>query len=76
MFATPELPEPSAASIAMSTGVEFVQPPGQALPSQVSELVGAAPSAFAVKLVPEPSRPAPLVAVIEPDCVPAVASYV
>ena len=42
----------------MSTGVEFVQPPGQALPSQVSELVGAAPSAFAVKLVPVLDRPA------------------
>ena len=70
MLPMPE-PVPSLPAIAAVIGEVFVQPPGHGLPSQVSELVAGVPSACAVKLVPEPVRPAPFVAVTEPLCVVA-----
>ena len=68
--ATPE-PEPSSAEMPIVTGMLFVQPPGHALPSQVSVLVGAVASDWAVKLVPELESPALSCAVTEPLCVAA-----
>ena len=62
--ATPE--PPSEAVMPIVTGMLFVQPPGHALPSQVSELVGAVESDWAVKLVPELDSPALFCAVTEP----------
>ena len=38
--------------MSMLTGVALLQPPGQEKPLQVSELVGAAESDWAVKVVP------------------------
>ncbi len=58
------------------TGMLFVQPPGHALPSQVSELVGAVESDCAVKLVPVLVSPALFCAVTDPVWVPAVLSKV
>ena len=52
------------------------QPAEQAAALQVTELVGAAESDWAVKLVPELASPALFCAVTEPDCVPAVPSKV
>ena len=52
------------------------QPAEQAIVLQVTELVGAAESAWAVKLVPALSSPALFCAVTEPVCVPAVLSNV
>ena len=48
------------------------QPAEQAALLQLIELVGAEPSAWAVKLVPELESPALFCAVTEPLCVPAV----
>ena len=70
MVATPE-PVPSSAVMPIVTGMPFVQPPGQELPSQVSELVGAVESDWAVKLVPELESPALFCAVTLPLWVPA-----
>ncbi len=57
--------------MSMLTGEEFDQPPGQEKPLQVSELVGAAESDWAVKLVPLLERPALFCAVTGPVCVAA-----
>jgi hypothetical protein len=70
IVATPE--PPSEAVMPIVTGMLFVQPPGQALPSQVSELVGAAESDWAVKLLPVLESPALFWAVTDPLCVPAL----
>ena len=68
---TPEaLPSP-AALIATATGELPYQPAEQAAVLQVIELVGAAESAVAVKLVPLLELPAVSCAVTEPVCVPA-----
>ena len=69
MLATPE--PPSEALMSMFTGVEFDQPPGHEKPLQVSELVGAVESDWAVKLVPPLDSPALFCAVTEPVCVAA-----
>ena len=68
-LATPE--PPSDALMSMLTGDEFDQPPGQEKPLQVSELVGAAESDWAVKLVPLLDSPALFCAVTLPVCVAA-----
>ena len=52
------------------------QPAEQATVLQVTELVGADESDWAVKLVPELASPALFSAVTEPVCVPAVPSKV
>ena len=57
--------------IATDTGETVYQPAEQAIELQVTELVGAAESDWAVKLVPLPVLPALSVAVTEPLCVPA-----
>ena len=57
--------------MSMFTGDEFDQPPGQEKPLQVSELVGAAESDCAVKLVPLLDSPALFCAVTAPVCVAA-----
>ena len=57
--------------IAIDTGLVVYQPAEQAAVSQVIELVGAAASDWAVKLVPLPVLPALSWAVTEPLCVPA-----
>ena len=69
MDATPE--PPSEAEMPIVTGMLFVQPPGHALPLQLSELVGAVESDWAVKLVPLLESPALFCAVTEPVCVAA-----
>jgi hypothetical protein len=51
------------------TGELVYQPAEQAAVLQRTELVGAAPSTWAVKLALEPVRPAPFVAVTAPVCV-------
>ena len=56
------------------TGELVYQPAEQAAVLHWIELVGAAESAWAVKLVPELERPALFCAVTEPDCVAAVTS--
>ena len=60
--------------MAIATGLAVYQPAEQAAVLQVTELVGAEPSAWAVKLVPELESPALFWAVTEPLCVPAVLS--
>ena len=65
---------PSVPLIAIATGLVVYQPAEQAALSQVTELVGAEPSAWAVKLVPGLESPALFCAVTEPVCVPAVPS--
>ncbi len=60
----------------MSTGTLLIQPLEHGFVLQVIELVGAALSARAVKLVPLLERPALFCAVTEPLCVPAVLSNV
>ncbi len=67
---------PSLPAMPAVIGELFVQPPGQALPSQVSELDAGVPSACAVKVVPVLERPAPFCAVTSPLSVPAVAPKV
>ncbi len=65
---------PAAASlpvIAIDTGLVVYQPAEQAALSQVIELVGAAASDWAVKLVAELDSPALFCAVTLPVCVPA-----
>ena len=65
---------PAAASlpvIAIETGLVVYQPAEQAAVLQVMELVGAAASDCAVKLVPELDSPALFCAVTLPVCVPA-----
>ena len=63
---------PSLAVIDVETGLEVYQPAEQAALLQLIELVGAEPSACAVKLVPELESPALFCAVTEPLWVPAV----
>jgi len=70
MLPMPE-PVPSLPAIPAVIGEVLTQPPGHGLPSQVSELLAGVPSVSVVKLVPEPVRPAPFVAVTEPLCVVA-----
>ena len=53
------------------TGELVYQPPGRRALLQVSELVGAAASDWAVKLVPVLESPALFCAVTEPVCVAA-----
>ena len=67
----PEAPASPAVEIAIATGELVYQPPEQAPALQVSELVGALGSAWAVKLVPVLVRPALFVAVTDPLWVPA-----
>ncbi len=62
---------PSSAVIPIVTGTPFVQPPGQEPPSQVSALVGAVESDWAVKLVAVLESPALFCAVTLPVWVPA-----
>ena len=65
---------PAAASLpvmAIETGLVVYQPALQAAVSQVTELVGAAESDWAVKLVPLLELPALSCAVTEPLCVAA-----
>ena len=65
---------PAAASlpvIATETGETVYQPAEQAIELQLTELVGAAESDWAVKLVPLPELPALSCAVTDPVCVPA-----
>ena len=62
---------PSEPLIATATGLLVYQPALQAIVLQVTELVGAEPSDWAVKLVPELESPALFCAVTEPLCVPA-----
>ena len=57
--------------MATATGLVVYQPAEQAMVLQVTELVGAAESDWAVKLVPALVRPALFCAVTEPVCVPA-----
>ena len=57
--------------IAIDTGEVVYQPAEQAAVLQVTELVGAAESTCAVKLVPLLEFPALSCAVTEPLCVPA-----
>ena len=57
--------------IETETGETVYQPAEQAIELQVTELVGAAASDWAVKLVPLPVLPALSVAVTEPLCVAA-----
>ena len=67
---------PAAASLALSaseTGELVYQPAEQAAELQVIELVGAAASDCAVKLVVAPESPALSCAHTAPDCVPAAA---
>ena len=59
------------ALIATATGELVYQPAEQAALLQVTEPVGAEPSAWAVKLVPELESPALFWAVTEPVCVAA-----
>ena len=59
--------------MSIATGDVVYQPAEQAAVLHLIELVGAAPSAWTVKLVPAPVRPAPFCAVAEPVWVPAVA---
>ncbi len=56
---------------AIDTGDAVYQPPMQAIELQVIELVGAAASDCAVKLVPALESPALFCAVTLPDCVAA-----
>ena len=65
---------PSVAPIAIATGEVVYQPAEQAAVLHWIELVGAAASACAVKLVPALERPALFVAVTLPLSVPAVLS--
>jgi hypothetical protein len=58
--------------MSMLTGTAFVQPAAHELPSQAIELVGATVSAWAVKPVPVPVRPAPFCAVTDPVPVSAL----
>ena len=65
---------PAAASLpamAIETGLVVYQPALQAAVLHVTELVGAAESTCAVKLVPELESPALFCAVTDPVCVPA-----
>ena len=62
--------------IATATGLLVYQPAMQATLLQLTELVGAAESLWAVKLVPALESPALFWAVTEPDCVVAVPSKV
>ena len=65
-------PAPASLPVmAIETGLVVYQPAEQAAVSQVTELVGAAESDWAVKLVPLPVLPALSCAVTEPLCVPA-----
>ena len=57
--------------MAIETGLVVYQPALQAAVLQVTELVGAAESTWAVKLVPALESPALFWAVTEPLCVPA-----
>ena len=66
---TPDAPVSPAAVMSIVTGDAAYQPAEQAAVLQATELVGAEPSACAVKLVPEPVSPAPFVAVTAPFCV-------
>jgi hypothetical protein len=68
---TPDPPPSPAAEIAIATGEAVYQPAEQAAVLHWIELVGAAESAWAVKLDPELLVPAPFCAVAEPLCVPA-----
>ena len=67
----PDAPVSPAVAIATATGEPVYQPAEQEVVLQVIELDGAAESAWAVKLVPAPVRPALFVAVTEPLCVAA-----
>ena len=65
---------PAALSLPVTeteTGETVYQPAEQAIELQVTELVGAEESDWAVKLVPLPVLPATSVAVTEPLCVAA-----
>src|SRR5258708_4656761 len=66
---TPDAPDSPAAARSIDTGEAAYQPAEQAAVLQAIELVGAEPSACAVKLALEPVRPAPFVAVTAPFCV-------
>ena len=66
----------SLPAMAIATGELVYQPAEQAALLQVTELVGAAASDWAVKLVPVLERPALFCAVTEPVCVAAEPSKV
>ena len=74
MRLTPEWLVSPAAAMSTATGEAVYQPVEQAAVLHWTVLVGAAPSASAVKLVPELERPALFCAVTGPESVPAVAS--
>ena len=57
--------------IATETGLLVYQPAEQPIELQLTELVGAVESDWAVKLVPEPLLPALSWALTEPDWLPA-----
>jgi len=63
---TPEAPVSPAAAMSTVTGDAEYQPAEHAAVLQVTEVVGAEPSACAVKLALDPTSPAPFVAVTAP----------
>src|SRR4051794_41888264 len=74
MRIAPDSLDSPPAAIAIATGELVYQPAAHAPLLHVIELVGALPSASAVKVPPALERPALFCAVAEPLCVPAVAS--